>query len=734
MRFSQLNIFCTDCFFDEKVSKVLRASGAEIDSLKKDLEEFLDSNVETVDLEEPVDYQSELEIQPIQTPSVQRVLQYAILHMHSAGKQVIDACDVLVAVFSEEESHAVFFLKSQGVSRLDVIHYISHGISKLDDDEEIDEDRSEEIDLADEDDTKPRRSKPLERYTDDLCKMARAGELSAVFGRDQEIMRAIKILARKEKNNPLFLGDPGVGKTAIAHGIANSIENDEVPDQLRGAKLYSLDIGSLVAGTKFRGEFEERIKSVVKALSKIEKSILFIDEVHTIVGAGSTGSGSMDAANLLKPALQSGKIRVIGSTTYEDYKKSFEKDRALSRRFSTIELKEPSVEETLTILKGHRKKFEDHHGCKYSAAALKAAAELSAKYINDRFLPDKAIDVIDEAGAANSLLTAGKRKKTISAREIEKIVSSIAKVPIKSLTSSDEKLLQNLDSELKSVVYGQDEAIKAVVRAIKRKRANIEQEDRPIGSFLFAGPTGVGKTEVAKQLAQQLGVQFHRFDMSEYMEKHTVAKFIGAPPGYVGYDEGGQLTDLVRKQPYAVLLLDEIEKAHADIFNVLLQVMDTATLTDAHGKKADFRNIILIMTTNAGSQAAATVGFGKSRSSDNRDREIKKLFKPEFRNRLDEIVYFSPLEREVMLQIVDKFVGELAAQLKGRKISFSMSDEARTYLADNGFDELLGARPMARLIQKEIKDPLTDEILFGKLKGGGKVSIEMKDGFLDFAY
>ncbi len=726
--------------FEQEVKGILKAAGTDLELLRKDLENFFDKEIEKIDghLIQPGE-----DTPPIHTPAVQRVFQTAILHARSAGIKLITSKELLVAIFSEEESNAVYFLAKQDVTRLDIVNVITHGVAKdgfevellegetqKDDPEEGEE---SEADTADQGrDSKGKRL--LRRFTEDLTERARKGELDPVIGRSAEISRAIKILSRRQKNNPLFLGDPGVGKTAIAHGIAQQIADGKVPESLKDATLLALDIPSLVAGTKFRGEFEERLKAIVTALKEEARPILFIDEIHMIVGAGATGTGSMDAANLLKPVLQHGKIRCIGSTTYEDYKKSFEKDRALSRRFSTIELQEPTVEETVEILRGHRGHYEKHHDVRYSDEALESAAELSAKHISDRLLPDKALDVIDEAGAANNLLPKSKRKKLITEKIIEEIVSTIAKVPIQSVSSSDEEVLKNLSEKLKAVVFGQDKAIEALSLSIKRRRANIQQEHKPIGCFLFAGPTGVGKTEVAKQLANVLGVKFHRFDMSEYMEKHTVAKFIGAPPGYVGYDEGGQLTDLVRKHPYAVLRLDEIEKAHEDIANILLQVMDTATLTDSHGKKSDFRNVILIMTTNAGSSAPSAMGFGQSRASDNREKEIKRLFKPEFRNRLDEIVNFQPLPPEVMLKVVDKFVRELEGQLSQRKIRFILDESARQFLAEKGFDPQLGARPMARLIQQRIKDPLTDEILFGRLKKGGEVKVSLEGDELTFKY
>ncbi|MBX7143124.1 MAG: ATP-dependent Clp protease ATP-binding subunit ClpA [Oligoflexia bacterium] len=719
---------------NDEVSKVLRSCGANLSALKRALETFFERHVEVAHSEiheGRTNYE-----EPMQTPAVQRVLQRALVHMHSAGKQIVSAPDVLVAIFSEEDSHAAFVLSEQGLSRLDVVQCISHGSSTMGLDE-ISEDEKSSGQVSEDDDEQDRVERPakgtlLERLTEDLTEKARSGDLDPIIGRDKEIERAVKILCRRQKNNPLFLGDPGVGKSAMAHALALRMVSGQVPTQLKDARIFSLSVGSLIAGTKFRGEFEERLKGVVQELKKIGNAILFIDEIHTIVGAGATGTGTMDAANLLKPALASGKLRCVGSTTHEDYKKSFEKDRALSRRFSTIDLFEPSIDETTEILKGLKARFEEHHQVKYSEAALRAAAELSAKHINDRALPDKAIDVIDEAGATNSILSPKKRKKLITEKEIEAVVSAIARVPVKSVSKSDAELLQSLEARLRCQVFGQDKAVAAVARAIKRSRASLKSDTKPVGCFLFAGPTGVGKTELAKALAKELGVSFHRFDMSEYMEKHAVARLIGAPPGYVGYEEGGQLTDLVRRQPYAVLLFDEIEKAHEDIYSILLQVMDDARLTDSHGKKADFRNVILIMTTNAGSEKAAALGFGEMRSDSNRDQAIKRLFKPEFRNRLDEIVYFSPLPLEVIRLVVDKCVAELALQLATRSVTISLSPEARDWLAQRGFDPLLGARPMARLLQKEIKDKLADEILFGRLKSGGKVNIICAEDGLGF--
>ncbi len=712
--------------FDGEIQDVVVHCGGDVEALRGELEAFFRDH-----LDAPTKNESHGE--PIQTPAVQRVLQRAIIHMHSSGKEFITGKDVFIALFGEEESHAVYFLLQQDITRLDAINYISHGVSQVDEDSLEGDDEE----LLDEDEEAPRKKgkkKGLHSFTEDLTKRAAEGRLDPIIGREKEIERAIKILSRRQKNNPLFLGDPGVGKTAMAHAIAQRIVSGDVPESLKDAKLFSLEMGSLIAGTKFRGEFEERLKSIIQGLKKQQNAILFIDEIHTLVGAGATGTGSMDAANLLKPMLGSGEMRCIGSTTYEDYKKHFEKDRALNRRFSTIDLDEPTIEETVKILQGLKKAFEDHHSVKFSKSALRAAAELSAKHISDRFLPDKAIDVIDEAGAANNLLSDTKRKKTITDKDIERVVSDIAKVPMRSVSSTDEERLRTLELRLKAQVFGQDDAAEALASAIKRSRANLNVDDKPLGSFLFAGPTGVGKTELARVLAQELGVHFHRFDMSEYMEKHAVARLIGAPPGYVGYEEGGLLTDLVRKHPYAVLLLDEIEKAHEDIYNILLQVMDEAALTDSHGKKADFRNVVVILTTNAGSTVSASIGFGQSGSTDNQERAINKKFKPEFRNRLDDIIYFQSLPHEVIRRIVDKFLAELEGQLTPRKVSLELSDEVKDWLATEGFDERLGARPMKRLIQKEIKDPLSDELLFGKLKQGGRVVGVLLEGALKLEF
>jgi ATP-dependent Clp protease ATP-binding subunit ClpA len=717
---------------DSEVRNVLLACEADIEALKLGLKDYFDKHIEKAQSrqENGEDFFDE----PVHTPAIQRVLARAVAQVQSAGLGGLVRCvDVLVSLCAEEESHAVYLLQQQGVSRLEVVQAITAGADISGADAEGD-DSDAEVDSS-EDEASFKKASPgsaLEQFTDDLTAQAKAGKLDPVIGREAELDRALKILCRRQKNNPLFLGDPGVGKTAMAHALALRVASGDVPEQLKHSSVFSLHVGALIAGTKFRGEFEDRLRKLVKELGQKQDPILVIDEIHTIVGAGATSSGSMDAANLLKPALSSGKLRCVGSTTHEDYKKSFEKDRALSRRFSPIDLAEPSVKDTVSILKGIRKRYEEHHAVSYSDKALTAAAELSAKHITDRFLPDKAIDVIDEAGAANAILPEKKRKKTINEHDIEVVVSAIAKAPVKSVDKTDEEVLRNLEMRLKQQVYGQDKAVSAISLAIKRSRASLKADNKPVGCFLFAGPTGVGKTELAKAIAKELAVHFHRFDMSEYMEKHAVARLVGAPPGYVGYEEGGQLTDLVRRQPYAVLLFDEIEKAHPDVFNILLQVMDDARLTDSHGKKADFRNVILIMTTNAGSEKSAAIGFGEMRSDSGRDEAVKKLFRPEFRNRLDEIVYFHSLAPEVINRIVEKNIRELEVQLRERQVEIELSPDACSWLARKGFDPVLGARPLARMVQREIKDKLADEILFGRLKKGGKVSVTLEDGNLRF--
>lgn len=672
---------------------------------------------------------------PQPTVAFNRVIQRAIDHVRSAEKPYADAGDILASLFLEEESFAVYFLEEEGIARLDVLEYISHGVSRAEefypaDDEEEDERRHQ---------VRPGQhplKDPLRAFTVDLVEKAKKGEIDPLVGRERELKRAVQVLSRRRKNNIVFVGEPGVGKTAIVEGLALKIAREEVPQQMKDTRIFALDMGALIAGTKYRGEFEARLKATIKALDKIKGAILFIDEIHTVVGAGATSGGSLDASNILKPVLNSGQLRCIGSSTYEEYRNYFEKDRALSRRFQKIEIEEPSVKETVKILKGLKEYYEEFHGVRYTESAIKAAAELSVKYINDRFLPDKAIDVIDEAGAVYKLKGYKRANKKIGLKEIEEVVASIARIPPKNISTSDIRKLKDLEAELKKVVYGQDEAIHSLVSAIKRSRAGLGSPQRPIGSFLFTGPTGVGKTEVSRQMANILGVKFIRFDMSEYMEKHAVSRLIGAPPGYVGFDQGGLLTESIRKHPYAVLLLDEIEKAHPDIFNILLQIMDYATLTDNTGRKADFRNVILIMTSNAGAREMDrnVIGFG-DRSADARAKSrdaINRLFNPEFRNRLDAIITFNPLSEEIMLQVVDKFVTELQDQIKDKRITFELTPDAKKCLASKGYDPKYGARPMARVIQEEIKDPLTDELLFGRLKKGGHVRVVLRDGKVDF--
>ena len=711
---------------DKEASRTIVNCGGDIGRLKKELEEFFQSHLEALP--------KGLEREPQRTLGYHRVLQRAVIHAQSAEKREIDGGNLLAAIFREPDSYAVYLLEKQGITRFDVVNYISHGISKIAAEESpFPGDRGS--DVEEEDEQRPVRS-PLEAFTVNLLKKARGGFIDPLIGREDEIERTIHVLCRRRKNNPIYVGDPGVGKTAIAEGLALRIHQEQVPDALKGAVVYALDMGALLAGTKFRGEFEARLKGVINALKKQPNSILFIDEIHTVVGAGATSGGSMDASNILKPALASGELRCIGSTTYHDYKSYFERDRALARRFQKIEISEPSVEESYQILQGLKTHYEKHHGVHYTSSALRSAVELSAKHINDRRLPDKAIDVIDEVGAAVKLLPPDKRKKNIGPKDIEKIVAKIAKIPPRSVSSSDKEQLQNLESNLKLTVFGQDSAIETLASAIKLSRSGLAQPEKPIGCFLFSGPTGVGKTEVAKQLAHTLGVEFIRFDMSEYMEKHTVSRLIGAPPGYVGFDQGGLLTDAVNKTPYAVLLLDEIEKAHPDLFSILLQVMDHATLTDNNGKKADFRNIILIMTTNAGARemSVGPLGFGQRSNAGKGKEAIEKMFSPEFRNRLDAMITFNSLTPEVIERVVDKFIMELEAQLQDRKVTLQLSPRARAWLAKRGYDPIFGARPMARLIQTEVKRALADEILFGKLQNGGAVEIDESEGKLTFAY
>ncbi|WP_432822488.1 ATP-dependent Clp protease ATP-binding subunit ClpA [Trichloromonas sp.] len=713
--------------FEERGQEVLVNCGGDIEVLRSALEEFFAQQMEELSAEE--DYV------PEQTVGLQRVLQRTVVHMHSAGKKDVGLGDLLAAILEEKNSHAAHFLAAQGIDRLDVLNFISHGVSKVPRVEPAPErpapGKSSEGAPAPSKGT-PSRD-PLDLYTVNLVQRAREGKIDPLIGRDRELARTIQVLCRRRKNNPLYVGDPGVGKTAIAEGLALRLHQGEVPEVLKGNEVYTLDLGALLAGTKFRGDFEERLKGVMAALRKKPEAILFIDEIHTIVGAGATSGGSLDASNILKPVLATGELRCIGSTTFEEYKNLFDKDRALSRRFQKIDILEPSVEDTVAILQGLKSYYEEHHGVTYSDEALRAAAELSARHINFRHLPDKAIDVIDEVGAAFRI-----RKRaggTVSVADIEAVVASIARIPARSVSTSDRKRLQHLGRDLKRQVFGQDEAIDVLCRSILRARAGLGHPDKPVGSFLFTGPTGVGKTEVARQLAAQMGVEFIRFDMSEYMEKHSVARLIGAPPGYVGFDQGGLLTDGVVKNPYAVLLLDEIEKAHPDLFSILLQVMDHGTLTDNNGKKADFRNVVLIMTSNAGARemSATPIGFGTPARAGLK-QAVEKTFSPEFRNRLDAIIPFHALDEKITIRIVDKFLGELRTRLKENGVSLVVSAAARAQLARRGYDPVYGARPLARLIQTEISDVLAGEILFGRLSDGGDVRIGVSGGALTFAW
>jgi ATP-dependent Clp protease ATP-binding subunit ClpA len=711
--------------FDELVAEIIRHCGGDVKALQRDLETFFKDSIEQLAEED--------EAEPQQTLGFQRVLQRAAAHVQSSGKEIVEGKNILVALFREENSHALYLLQRQGISRLDVLNYISHGVSKLPPEEE-EAAASQNHRAEDEDEPRPVKN-PLEAFTANLVQRAKEGQIDPLIGRQIELERTIHVLARRRKNNPIYVGDSGVGKTAIVDGLALQISKGEVPEVLKDAVIYSLDMGAVLAGTKFRGQFEERLKAVLTALKKQPNAVLFIDEIHTIVGAGATSGGSMDASNILKPALASGTLRCIGATTYHEYRSYFERDRALARRFQKIEVHEPSVEETVQILEGLKSHYEKHHGVTYTPEALGAAAELSAKYINDRFLPDKAIDVIDEVGASFKLKPL-EASRVISDTDIEAVVAKIARIPPRSVSASDKERLHDLDGDLKRVVFGQDKAIETVVTAIKLSRAGLGHPEKPVGSLLFTGPTGVGKTEVAKQLAATLGLQFLRFDMSEYMEKHTVSRLIGAPPGYVGFDQGGLLTEAITRNPHSVLLLDEIEKAHPDLFNILLQVMDHATLTDNNGKKADFRHVILIMTSNAGARemASASIGFGDRSSLGKGEQALERLFNPEFRNRLDYIVTFGPLTPEAVEKVVDKFMTEIVQQLAEKKVTISLTPEARTYLAEKGYDKTFGARPMARLIQKEIKLAIADEILFGTLQNGGKVEVGLGEDGLSFRY
>ncbi|MCG8311870.1 MAG: ATP-dependent Clp protease ATP-binding subunit ClpA [Pseudomonadales bacterium] len=709
---------------NESASMVLKACGTNLDELRQDLLNFVD---ETTPLIPSSD--SERETQP--TLGFQRVLQRAVFHVQSSGKKEVTGANVLVAIFSEQESQAVYFLKKQSVARIDVVNYIAHGISKVDEGQEAAPDVGGSQEMHEEEATPESTGKsPLEAYATNLNEQAKVGRIDPLVGREAEVERTVQILCRRRKNNPLLVGEPGVGKTAIAEGLAKLIVEEKVPEAISESRVYSLDLGALLAGTKYRGDFEKRFKALLAELKKEEHSILFIDEIHTIIGAGAASGGVMDASNLLKPLLASGEIKCIGSTTFQEYRGIFEKDRALARRFQKIDVVEPSVEDTYEILKGLKSRFEDHHELRYTNKALKAASELSARYINDRHLPDKAIDVIDEVGAYQRLLPVSRRKKVIGVNDIENIIAKMARIPPKTVSASDKETLRNLEDELKMVVFGQDEAIDALANAIKLSRAGLGSPDKPIGSFLFAGPTGVGKTEVSRQLANAMGMELLRFDMSEYMERHTVSRLIGAPPGYVGFDQGGLLTEAITKTPHCVLLLDEIEKAHPEVFNLLLQVMDHGTLTDNNGRKADFRNVILIMTTNAGADlvARSSIGFTTQDHTTDGMEAIKKLFTPEFRNRLDAVIQFKNLDTNVIKGVVDKFLTELQAQLDEKKVMLDVDDTAREWFARKGYDKEMGARPMSRLIQDILKKPLAEEILFGELaENGGTVHIRKKD-------
>jgi ATP-dependent Clp protease ATP-binding subunit ClpA len=701
---------------DADALQVMKACNVDVEALRQMLLRYIDDELITLVVDDGGDAKP--------TTGFQRVVQRAVLHVQNSGREEVTGANVLVALFTERESHAVFFLQEQNMTRLDAVSYISHGIAKR---PGMSKQKSVRGSEEEEEGDRPAKSgnSALENYCVDLNEKAKAGRIDPLIGREAEVERTIQILCRRQKNNPLYVGDPGVGKTAIAEGLARKIVQGEVPEVLRGCTIYALDMGSLIAGTRYRGDFEERLKSVVKELEGLQGAILFIDEIHTVIGAGATSGGAMDASNLLKPALQSGTIRCIGSTTYKEYRQYFEKDRALVRRFQKIDVAEPSVPDTIKILKGLKPYFEEYHKVRYTADAIKTAVELAAKYINDRKLPDKAIDVIDEVGASQMLLPESRRKKTIGVKEVEEVVAKMARIPPKSVSKSDAEALRSLEDDLKRVVFGQDKAIAALSSAIKLARAGLRQPEKPIGCYLFSGPTGVGKTEVAKQLASIMGVELLRFDMSEYMERHTVSRLLGAPPGYVGFDQGGLLTDGVDQHPHCVLLLDEIEKAHQDLFNILLQVMDHGKLTDHNGKKIDFRNVVLIMTTNAGASdaARASIGFGRGKREGEDEAAIKNLFTPEFRNRLDATIAFAALGRDSIDKVVEKFVLELEAQLIDRDVTFDLTAEATRWLGEKGYDDAFGARPLARVIQDHIKKPLADEILFGNLQNGGTVRV-----------
>ncbi|TAJ70493.1 MAG: ATP-dependent Clp protease ATP-binding subunit ClpA [Phenylobacterium sp.] len=708
---------------DEDAAGVMRACDVELGALRTTLTNYVDNELRSLVVDDGEDAKP--------TAGFQRVIQRAVIHVQSSGREEVTGANVLVAIFSERESHAAYFLQEQDMTRYDAVNYIAHGIAK-----KAGAAEAKPVKGA-EDEDKPQvktGGEALEAYCVNLNEKAKQGKVDPLIGRMQEVERCIQILCRRTKNNPLLVGDPGVGKTAIAEGLARKIVNKQVPEVLANSTIFSLDMGALLAGTRYRGDFEERVKQVVKELENHPDAVLFIDEIHTVIGAGATSGGAMDASNLLKPALASGTLRCMGSTTYKEFRQHFEKDRALVRRFQKIDVNEPTIEDTIKILKGLKVYYEEFHKLRYTNDAIKAAVELSAKYINDRKLPDKAIDIIDEAGASQMLLAEGKRKKIIGLKEVEAVVAKIARIPPKSVSKSDTEALKQLESDLKRAVYGQDDAIDQLSSAMKMARAGLRDAQKPIGCYLFSGPTGTGKTETARQLASTLGIELLRFDMSEYMERHTVSRLIGAPPGYVGFDQGGLLTDAVDQHPHSVVLLDEIEKAHPDVFNILLQVMDHGQLTDSNGKKIDFRNVVLIMTTNAGASDAQknSIGFGRGKADDEVEEALKRLFTPEFRNRLDAVVQFKPLTPEIIRLVVQKFVMQLEAQLADRHVTIESTDEAADWLAKNGFDELYGARPLARVIQENIKKPLADEILFGRLIKGGHVKVVLKDGKLAF--
>jgi len=699
---------------DQDAGAVMKACDVDLEELRTTLAEYIDTELTELAVDDDEDAKP--------TAGFQRVIQRAVIHVQNAGREEVTGANVLVALFAERESHAAYFLAERDMTRYDAVNYISHGIGRK---PGANEERA--VQGTEEPAEKQKEGDALTAYCVNLNEKAKAGGVDPLIGRESEVERCVQILCRRRKNNPLLVGDPGVGKTAIAEGLARKIVENQVPDVLAKATIYSLDMGSLLAGTRYRGDFEERVKQVVTELEKLDDSVLFIDEIHTVIGAGATSGGAMDASNLLKPALQSGNLRCMGSTTYKEYRQHFEKDRALVRRFQKIDVVEPSVPDTIKILQGLKSYFEEFHDVRFTNDALQSAVQLSARYMGDRKLPDKAIDVIDEAGAQMRLMPASKRKKTIGVKEVEGVVATMARIPPKSVNKDDESLLKSLETDLQHVVFGQDEAISKLSTAIKLARAGLREPDKPIGSYLFSGPTGVGKTEVTKQLADVMGVELHRFDMSEYMERHAVSRLIGAPPGYVGFDQGGLLTDAIDQHPHCVLLLDEIEKAHPDIFNILLQVMDNGCLTDSNGKKVDFRNVIMVMTTNAGASDAQkeAIGFGRGRKDDEADKAVERLFTPEFRNRLDAIIPFAPLRPEVIARVVEKFVLQLEAQLTDRGISFELTADATAWLADRGYDSRFGARPLGRVIQEHIKKPLADQILFGELKKGGLVKVDV---------